>query len=68
VDEHEEEQIYNVVINDEGQYSIWRAQRQIPAGWRLEGVSGNKQACLEHIRSVWSDMRPLSLRRTMAGE
>lgn len=54
---------YVVVINDEEQYSIWRADRAIPAGWRDEGTRGDKTACLEHIGRVWTDMRPLSIRR-----
>lgn len=56
---------YTVVVNDEGQYSIWRTGRQIPAGWRDAGVSGSRETCLSHISEVWTDMRPLSLRRAM---
>ncbi len=56
---------YTVVINDEEQYSIWPTFRDVPAGWREVGVRGPKAACLEHIESVWTDMRPASLRRHM---
>jgi MbtH protein len=56
---------YTVVVNDEEQYSIWRSTHILPAGWRNIGVSGSKQMCLEHINSVWKDMRPASLRRAM---
>ena len=59
--------MYKVVINDEEQYSIWPDGREIPAGWQAEGFSGAKEACLDHIEKVWTDMRPLSLRRRMAG-
>jgi MbtH protein len=55
-----------VVINDEEQYSIWPAHREVPAGWREVGVSGSKQECLDHIEAVWTDMRPKSLRERMA--
>jgi MbtH protein len=55
-----------VVINDEGQYSIWPSYKTVPAGWQLEGMRGNKAACLAHIDEVWTDMRPLSLRRALA--
>jgi MbtH protein len=55
-----------VVINDEGQYSIWPSYKKVPAGWHLEGMRGNKAACLAHIDEVWTDMRPLSLRRALA--
>jgi MbtH protein len=54
-----------VVINDEGQYSIWPSYKTIPAGWRAEGRRGNKAECLAHIDAVWTDMRPLSLRRAL---
>lgn len=59
-------QDYRVVLNDEEQYSIWPADRELPEGWRAEGVAGSEQECLEHIEQVWTDMRPASLRRFMA--
>ncbi|ABX04749.1 MAG TPA: MbtH family protein [Herpetosiphon sp.] len=60
--------IYNVVINHEEQYSIWPAERENPLGWSNVGVSGNKQTCLDHIKAVWTDMRPLSLRQALANQ
>ncbi len=57
---------YVAVLNDEEQYSIWWADREIPAGWRLSGFEGTREECLAHIDEVWTDMRPLSLRRQMA--
>ena len=65
MDSNEDSTVYMVVVNDEEQYSIWPAHRSLPTGWRSEGVKGTKQACLDHIRDVWTDMRPLSLRRAM---
>ncbi|HWM06583.1 MAG TPA: MbtH family protein [Actinophytocola sp.] len=59
---------YAVVVNDEEQYSIWRADQPPPAGWRADGVAGGKQECLEHIERVWTDMRPRSLRERMERE
>lgn len=59
---------YKVVVNHEEQYSIWPADRELPAGWREEGKSGTKAECLAHIKEVWTDMRPLSLRKQMDGE
>lgn len=56
---------YKVVVNYEEQYSIWPADRENAPGWRDAGFSGNKEACLEYIQNVWTDMRPLSLRRRM---
>lgn len=60
------EATFVVVVNDEEQYSIWDASRTLPGGWRADGFSGTKEACLEHIASVWTDMRPLSLRKQMS--
>jgi len=53
---------YQVVMNDEEQYSIWPEGQQPPAGWASVGVSGQKSECLSHITEVWTDMRPKSLR------
>ncbi len=64
-DEEEDTSTYSVVVNHEEQYSIWLADRPLPAGWRAVGKSGLKKDCLEHIKEVWTDMRPLSLRKAM---
>lgn len=58
---------YRVVANDEDQYSIWRTDRDLPAGWRGAGVVGSKDECLAYISMVWTDMRPRSLQRRMDG-
>jgi MbtH protein len=55
-----------VVVNHEEQYSVWFADRELPAGWRAEGTSGTREECLDHIERIWTDMRPLSLRQRMA--
>jgi len=59
---------YAVVVNDEEQYSIWPVLRPVPNGWRTVGVEGDKATCLAHIATVWTDMRPRSLRVKMAAE
>ncbi|MFZ2307845.1 MAG: MbtH family NRPS accessory protein [Rhodoferax sp.] len=64
-DEREDTTIYTVVVNHEEQYSIWPAHREFPLGWRSAGFSGLKDKCLEYIEKVWTDMRPLSLRKKM---
>jgi len=56
---------YVVVANHEEQYSIWLADRELPAGWQPAGAKGTRAECLAHIEEVWTDMRPLSLRRRM---
>jgi MbtH protein len=58
-------EIFRVVINHEEQYSIWPAARQNPLGWRDAGKSGSREDCLTYINDVWTDMRPLSVRKTM---
>jgi MbtH protein len=64
-DDAEDTTIYKVVVNHEEQYSIWPADRENPAGWRDAGKSGKKSECLEYVKEVWTDMRPLSLRKQM---
>jgi MbtH protein len=64
-DEAEDTTTYKVVVNHEEQYSIWPVERENPLGWRDAGKSGSKPECLAHIREVWKDMRPLSLRKKM---
>lgn len=56
--------VYDVVV-DEEQYSIWVSDRDLPAGWRTVGTRGLKDGCLAYIDQVWTDMRPVSLRRQM---
>jgi MbtH protein len=57
--------IYKVVLNHEEQYSIWPADRENPVGWRDAGKEGSKTECLSYTKEVWTDMRPLSLRKKM---
>ena len=64
-EEREDTTVYNVVMNHEEQYSIWPASRELPLGWTAVGKSGQKAECLEYIKEVWTDMRPLSLRKQM---
>jgi MbtH protein len=56
---------YFVVVNDEEQYSIWPAHRDLPNGWRATGSARSREECLTHIEQVWTDMRPKSLREAM---
>jgi len=63
--EQNDQTIYKVVINHEEQYSIWWSDRDNPLGWQDVGKSGTKQECLDYIETVWTDMRPLSLRKKM---
>jgi len=58
--------VFNVVVNDEEQYSIWPEYKELPLGWKKAGFTGLKKDCLEYIDKVWTDMRPKSLRESMA--
>lgn len=59
------EQSFQVVVNDEEQYSIWSAEQEPPAGWRPVGFTGSREDCMAHVDQVWTDMRPKSLRIAM---
>jgi MbtH protein len=58
---------HTVVVNAEEQYSTWPGGRALPSGWRSTGITGSKSDCLQRIALMWTDMRPLSLRRRMDG-
>jgi MbtH protein len=64
-EDREDTTIYKVVMNHEEQYSIWPAHRELPLGWNDAGPTGPKDECLAYIKEVWTDMRPLSLRKKM---
>jgi MbtH protein len=57
----DENGIYHVLINDEGQYSLWPSFKEVPLGWKIVHKSDNRAACLEFIEQNWKDMRPRSL-------
>lgn len=56
---------FQVVINDEEQYSIWPAHRTPPNGWRSVGFRGSKERCIAHIDEVWTDITPRSVREAL---
>jgi MbtH protein len=61
--DREDTAVYKVLVNHEEQYSLWLADLDVPAGWRETGKSGSKEECLAYVEQVWTDMRPLSLRK-----
>ena len=65
LEEREDTTVYKVVVNHEEQYSIWPANKELPLGWKETGKQGIKDECLAYIKDVWTDMRPLSLRKKM---
>ena len=64
-DEQDDDRTYIVLINEEEQYSLWLKDKKIPAGWKSVGKEGTKAECVSYVDSVWTDMRPLSLRKKM---
>lgn len=56
---------YQVLVNDEGQYSLWPSGHEVPAGWQPDGTTGSRDECSAHVDEVWTDMRPRSLREHM---
>ena len=65
MDKEEDTREYQVLVNIEEQYSLWLAGQAIPNGWRQVGPKGQKQVCLDYVKEVWTDMRPLSVRKAM---
>jgi len=68
MNETDDKTTYRVVLNHEEQYSIWPAHKKNALGWRDAGKEGSKAECLAYIKEVWTDMRPLSLRKKMEGD
>jgi MbtH protein len=56
---------FQVLVNDEDQYSLWPADHDVPAGWRQAGKEGSREECSAWVDEVWTDMRPRSLREQM---
>jgi MbtH protein len=59
---------YLVLVNHEGQYSLWPAFREVPLGWQAVGPKGPRQQCLAWIEENWTDMRPKSLIEAMRAD
>lgn len=63
--DNEENAMYKVLINHEDQYSLWPIGTPNPPGWREAEKEGTKEECLAYVEEYWTDMRPLSLQRSM---
>jgi len=57
---------YLVLVNDEGQHSLWPLFAPVPDGWKTVFGEAGRQECLDHIETSWTDMRPASLIAAMA--
>jgi MbtH protein len=62
-----EDALYHVLVNMEGQYSLWPSFRQAPMGWSIVFENGSRKSCLQWIEEHWIDMRPKSLVDEMEG-
>ncbi|TDC71922.1 MbtH family protein [Actinomadura sp. GC306] len=56
---------YLVLVNDEGQHSLWPSFAEVPAGWTVAKNEDTREACLDYINENWTDMRPKSLIEAM---
>jgi uncharacterized protein YbdZ (MbtH family) len=61
----DENATYHVLINDEGQHSLWPSFKEVPQGWTIIHKSDSRPACVEFINQHWADMRPTSLVQRM---
>ncbi|MDF6045870.1 MbtH family NRPS accessory protein [Streptomyces sp. JH14] len=60
--DQKDQPVHTVVVNEQEQYSVWPDLVAVPQGWRETGRRGTHAECLEHIESVWTGLRPLSIR------
>lgn len=56
------EPLFEVLVNQEGQYSLWPLNKTVPTGWERCGISGSNTDCMAYVDNVWTDMRPMSVR------
>ncbi|MFP8961541.1 MbtH family protein [Streptomyces nanhaiensis] len=63
----DQDALFLVLVNDEGQHSLWPEFADVPAGWTRTFGPDGRDACLTHIEATWTDMRPKSLIRAMGG-
>lgn len=56
---------YLVLVNDEGQHSLWPSFVEVPAGWTVAHAESSRRSCLDYVNANWTDMRPVSLIRSM---
>lgn len=59
---------FKVLVNDEGQYSLWPVFADVPQGWTVVVDEDSREACVEYIEANWTDMRPKSLIEAMEAD
>lgn len=65
---NDDKEQFLVLMNHEGQYSLWPSYKSIPVGWKEVFSENTKEKCLAYVENVWTDMRPLSLQKKMKKE
>ncbi|MFF4086800.1 MbtH family protein [Streptomyces nigra] len=60
----DDENRFLVLVNDEGQHSLWPSFAEVPGGWVVAFGEDSRQACLDYVDAHWTDLRPRSLART----
>jgi MbtH protein len=63
-----DDETYLVLINEEGQYSLWPSFVAVPRGWNIELPASSRRECLDYVNQHWTDMRPRSLILEMEGD
>ncbi|MCA6092071.1 MbtH family protein [Streptomyces sp. SCA3-4] len=61
----DEDGVFHVLVNDEGQHSLWPVFADVPAGWSVVLADAARQVCLDYVEEHWTDMRPRSLAEAM---
>lgn len=64
----DEEGTFFVLVNDEGQHSLWPTFADVPAGWTTVHGAASRQSCVQYVEENWTDMRPKSLIAAMAAD
>ncbi|MFJ1764725.1 MbtH family protein [Amycolatopsis sp. NPDC088138] len=64
----DEDGTFLVLVNDEDQHSLWPEHIAVPPGWTAVSGPADRQSCVDYVDLNWTDMRPRSLRRQLAGE
>ncbi len=52
---------FYVLVNEEGQHSLWPRLAAVPPGWTVVYGEDSRTACVNYVERHWTDLRPLSL-------
>lgn len=57
----DEQGTFSVLINNEGQHSLWPSFVPVPHGWEVVLGEGSREEALAYVERNWTDIRPKSL-------